>query len=228
MPKVPLATKLWVFVTSVLPMTLVILLVVGCILFGIATPTESAAFGVLGVLVLALAFRSLTVEGFKKSVHSAVVVTGMMLFIIVGSVGFSQLVAYSGANAGLLRWALSFDIPSWGILAVMLGLLMLLGMFMDLLSMMMLTVPVFFPLAAQLGIDPILFGILVLITLEMGLITPPFGLSLFIMRGIAPEGTTMAQVFRAAVPYLFCDVLILVLLVLMPAVALYLPSLMQR
>lgn len=227
-PRVPWSRKLRVFVTNVLPMLLVLALVIGTILLGIATPTESAAFGVLGVLILAFAFGGLTWKGLYDSVESAVVVSGMVFFIIVGSVGFSQLVAYSGANQGLLNWALSFDVPPTAMIALMLLVLMVMGMFMDLFSMMMLTVPVFFPLAAALGMDPILFGVMVLITLEMGLITPPFGLSLFIMRGIAPPGTTMAEVIRAAVPYLVCDVLILALLFVLPGIALYLPSLIQR
>jgi tripartite ATP-independent transporter DctM subunit len=220
--------KLRIFVGSIMPMLFVIGLVVGLILFGLATPTESAAFGVLGVLVLGLAYRTLTWRGLIESVEQSVLVSGMALLIIVGSVGFSQLVVYSGANAGMLKWALSFDLPPLMILTVMLLVLVALGMFMDLLSMMMLTVPLFFPLALQLGIDPILFGVMVLITLELGLITPPFGTSLFIMRGIAPPGTTMAQVIRAGFPYIVCDVLLLALLVALPGIALYLPSLMQQ
>lgn len=226
--RVPWSRKLRVFISNVLPMLMVLAVVIGTILFGIATPTESAAFGVLGVLVLAIVFGTFTWKGLYNSLESAVVVSGMVFFIIVGSVGFSQLVAYSGANQGLLNWALSFDVPPTAMIAVMLLVLMIMGMFMDLFSMMMLTVPVFFPLAAALGVDPILFGVMVLITLEMGLITPPFGLSLFIMRGIAPPGTTMGEVIRAAVPYLLCDVLVLALLFLVPGIALFLPSLIQR
>ena len=149
----------------------------------------------------------------------------MLFFIIVGSIGFSQLVAFSGANKGLLSWILSFKLEPALLIAVMLLVLIVMGMFMDLFSMMMLTVPVFFPVAAGLNFDPLLFGTMVLIALEMGLITPPFGLSLFIMRGLAPPGVTMADVIRSVVPYMLCDVLILAMLMLFPGIALYLPSL---
>lgn len=202
------------------------MLVAGLILLGVATPTESAAFGVFGVLVLAALYRTLTWTALRKSIEQATMVSGMALLIIVGSVGFSQLIAYSGANAGLLKWALSFDLSPYFLLAVMMVVLVLLGMFMD-LSMMMLTVPLFFPLAKQIEIDPVLFGTMVLITLELGLITPPFGTSLFVKAGIAPRGTTMAQIIRAALPYIACDILLLVLLAAFPAIVLYLPSLMQ-
>lgn len=226
-PKVSVARKLAIFSINILPMMLVILLVVATILFGIATPTESAAFGVLAVLVLAAVFRTLSLDGLIKSVESAILISGMTFFIIVGSLGFSQIVAYSGASRGLVEWALGFDVTPYTMVIIMLLILMIMGMFVDLISMILLTVPTFFPVATALGIDPILFGMLVLVTLEMGLITPPFGLSLFIMRGVAPEGTTMGDVTRAALPYVLCDIAVIALLLAFPAIALFLPSLMR-
>ncbi len=227
-PKVPLAEKLYVFVTSVLPMLAILAIVVGTILFGIATPTESAAFGVFAMLLVALLVGEISWKALYKAVESAATVSTMLFFIIVGSLGFSQLVSFSGANQGLLSWLLSFDLAPTMLIVMMLLVLMVMGMFMDLLSMMLLTVPVFFPVAAGLDFNPVLFGIMVLIALEMGLITPPFGLSLFIMKALAPPETTMTDVIRSVIPYIVCDFLILALLMLFPAIALYLPSLIAR
>jgi TRAP-type C4-dicarboxylate transport system permease large subunit len=107
----------------------------------------------------------------------------------------------------------------------MFGTLLLLGMFMDQISIMLLTIPIFFPLAASLGFDPVWFGIIVLLAMEMSLSTPPFGLLLFLMQGVAPKGTTLGQVAWAATPYLLCDLVLMALLLIFPAIALYLPSL---
>jgi len=144
----------------------------------------------------------------------------------MSSTVFSQLLAFSGASAGLLSWATSFDISKYWILLVMFCILITLGMFMDATSMMLITVPIFFPLAQQLGFDLIWFGLFVLMTFEMAGTTPPFGLLLYVMLGVAPKGTTLIQVAKAAFPFLVCDAILIVLMIFFPAIALYLPSLM--
>ena len=150
----------------------------------------------------------------------------MVFFIIMSSTVFSQLLAFSGASAGLLAWATSFDISKYWILFVMFCILITLGMFMDATSMMLITVPIFFPLAQQLGFDLIWFGLFVLMTFEMAGTTPPFGLLLYVMLGVAPKGTTLFQVAKAAFPFLVCDAILILLMVAFPAIALWLPSLM--
>ncbi len=226
-PKVSGREKLMAVVVNVLPMSLVVLMVIGFIVMGIATPTESAAFGAFGVVLLAIAFRQLSWQAFRTSIVATMRVTGMVFFIIIGSAVFSNLLAFSGATRGLLQWSTGFEIAPWVLLAVMFLVLLFLGMFMDQVSMMLITVPIFFPLAATLNYDPIWFGVIVLLALEMSLMTPPFGLLLYVMLGVAPEGTKLAHVVQAAVPYLICDVVLVVLLVLFPAIALYLPSFMN-
>jgi tripartite ATP-independent transporter DctM subunit len=214
-------------VVNIVPMSVVVFMVVGLIILGVATPSEAAAFGVLGVLILAVAFRLLTWKAVTQSLESTVKVGGMVFFIIISSSVFSQLVAYSGASAGLLRWATSFEMPVVLMLLSMFAMLVLLGMFMDPVSMILISVPIFMPLVGVMKIDPVWFGLFVLLVLEMSQTTPPFGLLLYVMLGVAPKGTTLAQAAAAAFPFLVCDAILLVLLVLFPAIALYLPGLMK-
>ena len=217
--------KLRLFAVNVLPLGLVVFCVVGFIILGIATPSEAAAFGVLSVLVLAALFRCLSIEALRRALASTVAVTGMVFLLVIASSVFGQLMAFSGSSGAVIDWSLGIEGSAITKLFLMFGTLLLLGMFMDQISILLLTIPVFFPLAAQLGYDPIWFGIVVLLALEMSLSTPPFGLLLFMMQGVAPAGTTMGTVARAALPYLACDMVLMVLLVLMPVIALYLPGL---
>ena len=212
---------------NILPMSVVVFMVVGFIILGIATPSEAAAFGVLGVLILMVVFRLMKWETIRVSLESTVRVAGMVFFIIMNSTVFSQLLAYSGASAGMLQWATGFQAPTLAMLLLMFAALLLLGMFMDPVSMMLISVPIFFPLIHTLGVDPIWFGIFVLLALEMSGTTPPFGLLLYIMLGIAPPGTSLFRVAAAAFPYLVCDAILIGLLIAFPAIALYLPGLMD-
>jgi tripartite ATP-independent transporter DctM subunit len=213
-------------ITNILPMGFVVFMVVGSIIFGWATPTEAAAIGVLGVMVLAVAFGVLSFKSICASVDGTVRVAAMVFFILMNSTVFSQLLAFSGATRGMLEWATSFDVNRLLILLIMFFVLLVLGMFMDAVSMMLITVPIFFPLAQQLGFDLVWFGLFVLITIEMAGTTPPFGLLLYVMLGVAPPGTTLFQVANAAFPYLICDTILILILVWFPGLALWLPSLM--
>lgn len=211
---------------NILPMGIIVFMVVGFIILGWATPTEAAAFGVLGVIVVAAGFRVLSYESIKTATHATVKVAAMVFFIIMSSTVFSQLLAFSGASAGLLKWAISFGISKYWVLLLMFFILIALGMFMDATSMMLITVPIFFPLAEQLGFNLIWFGLFVLMTFEMAGTTPPFGLLLYVMLGVAPKGTTLYQVAASAFPFLVCDAILILLMVKWPMIALWLPGLM--
>jgi len=226
----PFSQRLKVFALNVLPLGLVIFCVVGFIVLGIATPSEAAAFGVLASVLLAWAFGGLTQDNVVKSLETAVSVTGMVFLLIFGSAAFSQLLAFSGASQDVVAAATAWDAPVYAKLALMFLVLVTLGMFMDQISILLLTIPFFFPLATALGLDPVWFGIVVLLAMEMSLTTPPFGLLLFLMTGVVPpnpDGTriTFQQVVGAALPYLACDLVMLFLLVAFPALALWLPGL---
>ena len=218
--------KLRVVVTHILPMGFIIFMVVGFIVLGVTTPSEAAAFGVLGVVLLALAFRCLTWNTITKSLGETVKVSGMVLFIMMNSAIFSQLLSFSGASAGLLDWATGFDVTPVALLLILIGVLLVMGMFMDPVSMMLITVPIFYPLIATLNYDPFWFSMIVLMTLEMSMTTPPFGILLFVMLGVAPKGTSLIEVASYAAPFLVCDAILIALLIAFPQVALYLPGLM--
>jgi len=223
-PRAALAEKLKTITINILPMLGIVVVVVGMIVGGLATPTESAAFGVVAVIVLAVAYRSMTMEAVRKSLHSTVVVSGSLFFILVGSSVFSQLLAFSGASNGFMAWATGLSENRYLLLLFMFCVLLVLGMFMDQVSMMLIAVPVMFPLATQLGFDPVWFGIVFLMAMEMSLTTPPFGLLLFIVKGMAPPGTRFGQVVAAAFPFLVADAVLVLLLVLFPSIALWLPG----
>ena len=208
-------------------MFFVVAVVIGVIIFGIATPSESGAAGVLGVLILAACFRGLTWEAFSKSVYGTLRITCVVFIIIVGSGTFSQIMAFTGAASGVVDVVAELDMSATFILLSMFAILLVLGMFLDQISQMMLTLPVFMPLATLLGFDPIWFGVIVLVAMEMSLITPPFGMLLFVMMGVGPRGTTLSEVALAGLPYLGCGVALLLLLILLPDLALYMPRLIE-
>ncbi|MBB93827.1 MAG: C4-dicarboxylate ABC transporter permease [Rhodobacteraceae bacterium] len=222
--RAPMGQIVKAVVLNVAPMGLVVFCVVGLILLGWATPTESAAFGTLSVTILALLYRRLSLPVIIKALMGTLKVSGMMLFIIIGSTTFSQLLAFSGASSGMINFATGFDLGFYAMLGSMLLVLIVLGMFMDQLSIMMLPLPIFLPLVAIYQIDPIWFGVVMLLSLEMSLATPPFGLLLFVMAGVAPKGTTMGQIARSALPYLLCTLVLIVAMVFVPGIATWLPS----
>jgi tripartite ATP-independent transporter DctM subunit len=220
-----LGAKLSLLVREVVPMVGVMVIIITLMINGFITPSEAAAFGALGVLILAAVFRCLTWEAMRKSITGALRVTLMAYLIVFGSATFSQLLAFSGASRGLVNWATSFELAPIAMLLVMFAVLLILGMFMEQISIMLLTVPIFFPLATQLGFDPIWFGLIMLLALEISFTTPPFGLLLFVMKGVAPPDTTMREIYRAAFPFILCSLLLVALLIAFPILATWLPSL---
>jgi len=222
--EISLSAKLALVLRDVVPMVGVMVVIVSLMIFGIVTPSEAAAFGALGVILLAAAFRCLTVAALLRSVTGALKVTLMAYMIVFGSATFSQLLAFSGASSGLIGWATGFDLdPIWMLLA-MFGVLLVLGMFMEQISIMLLTVPIFFPLAQSLGFDLVWFALIMLLALEISFTTPPFGLLLFVMKGVAPKSTTMREIYLAAIPFILCSLLLVALLIVFPGLALWLPG----
>lgn len=224
-PPMSLSRKMQLLATDVLPMIGVMVLIIVLMIKGIVTPSEAAAFGALGVLLLAVIYRCLNMEAIKKSLTGTLRVTLMAYLIVFGSATFSQLLAFSGASRGLVTWATGYDLEPIAMLAVMFAVLLLLGMFMEQISMMLLTVPIFFPLAQTLGFDLVWFGLIMLLALEISFTTPPFGLLLFVMKGVSPPDTVMRDIYLAAIPFIVCSLLLVVLLTLFPELALWLPAL---
>ena len=213
------------FVKYVLPLSGVFLVVVGSIIGGVATPTESAALGAAASLVAAALYRRLTWENFVTSVRHTLRFTVMTLFIICGSITFSQVMAFSQASAGLSAAVLGSGLDRNELLVGMLLILLFLGCFMDQVSMMMITVPLFMPLVQHLGLEPVWFGVLMLMILEISLATPPFGLLLFVAKGASPQ-SSMGEIIRSVTPFILIALSVVVLLVAFPAITLVLPRLM--
>ncbi|MFM9887640.1 MAG: TRAP transporter large permease subunit [Burkholderiales bacterium] len=209
---------------DVVPMVGVIVFSVVIMIVGWSTPTEAAALGALSVLLLAAAYRLLTWDAFKKSVDGALRVTVMSFLVIFGSATFAQVLAFTGSSSGLVGFFLGFELTPMGMLMIMIGIILFLGCFMDQLSMMMLTAPIFFPLAKTLGFDLTWFGLIMLLALEIGYTTPPFGLLLFVMKGVAPPGTTMRDVYLAGAPFIACVMLLIAMIIVFPPLATWLPK----
>ena len=225
--EISLGEKLMAVLINVVPMTFVMFCVIGTILLGWATPSEAAAFGVASVLILTALFRCLTWKAFLGAVRGSLRVTAMVFFIIMGSSTFSQILAYSGATSGLVTWVTSMQVEPTLFLLMMFGIILVLGMLIDASSILMLTIPVFIPLAQALNFDLVWFGIILLMGIEMSGTTPPFGMLLFVMLGVAPRGTSLWQAARAAAPFLICDLILVTLLIIYPQLALYLPKLIE-
>ena len=217
--------KLLLVARDVLPMGFIVFIVVGMIILGWATPTESAACGVAGVIILAACFRCLSINVIIKSFLGATRVTVMMFMIILGASTFSKVLAFSGATTGLVAWVSTLTLAPIAALLTMFFIMLMLGAFMEQLSMMMLTLPIFVPLAHYYGFDLIWFGVIVLLALEMSLTMPPMGLLLFVMKGVAPPGTRLQDIWLAVIPFMACAAILLLLLILFPDIALWLPGL---
>jgi tripartite ATP-independent transporter DctM subunit len=218
----PLPEKITAFIKNILPVGFIIFLVVGVIYAGIATPTEAAATGALGCFIFSLIQRSLTWGVVKKSMTGTLKITLMVFMIIAGSQMFSQIMAYSGAVWGLTDFVLGLPTHRILILLAMQVVLLLLGMFMNAQSIMMITLPIFMPVVTALEFEPVWFAVIYLLNMEMASTTPPFGLALFVMKGVSSKGTTMLDISRAAIPFLLLDVLAMALIIIFPGIALWL------
>jgi tripartite ATP-independent transporter DctM subunit len=214
------------FSKYILPLGFIFFLVLGFIFLGVATPTEAASTGVLGSMILACCYRSFNYEVLKRSLRGTLRVSVMAFMIIAASKTYSSILAYTGSTGGLVELVNDIQMPRFVVLISMMLILIILGTFMEQVSMMMITIPIFMPLVVDLGYDPIWFAILMLVNLEMAMSTPPFGLLLFVMKGSAPPGTRIGDIIMAAIPFLICDLFVLVLLILFPSIVLFLPRLM--
>jgi tripartite ATP-independent transporter DctM subunit len=226
-PKVSISQKIRIIFTQIAPVVLVIFAVIGSVFTGIATPGESAALGVIACYILAAIYKKLSWKTIKASAQDTVHVTVMVFFIVVGSISFSRILATTGAITGLISWATGLDIhPIMLVIATQL-ILIFLGAFMDPASIVMITVPVFFPLIKALGYDTLWYAVISLINIQLGLISPPFGMDCFTMKAIAPPDVTLGDVFRSSIPFMLLGFITMALIMIFPQIGLFLPNLMQ-
>ena len=222
----PFSEKVILTCKYVLPLGSIIFLVIGLMFLGIATPTESAALGALGCFVLLFIYKGWDLKTMVSSVSHTLKITVMMFMIMTGAMAFSQILAFSGASSGLVQLAGTLNLPPMFILIFMQIILLFMGVFMEPLTIMMVTLPIYMPIVKNLGFNPLWFGTIMLINMEMATTTPPFGLVLFVMKGVAPPDTTMGDIYKAGLPFLVCDGIAMGLVMAFPWLALYLPSLM--
>ena len=209
---------------AVLLPIIIVILVLGSIIFGITTPTESAAMGVLGALISALVYRQLTWKVVMEANLRTLRLTGMIMWILFGAYCFSA--AYHGMGAPQLIEDIMGYIPGgpWGTIIFIQVVIFLLAMVLDPAGIMMITVPIFLPFVMAHGFDPIWFGILFVINMEIGYMTPPFGFNLFYMKGIVPPSITMGDIYRSVIPFTIVESIGLALVMIFPEIATWLPN----
>jgi tripartite ATP-independent transporter DctM subunit len=226
-PYTPFWEKLALTVKRLLPIGIIIFSVIGVIIMGLATPTEAAASGTIATFIVTLIYRCFNWQVLKASIKGSIEIWVMVFMIIGASSTFSMILAYTGASKGLLGLIENLHVHPIMILIIMQLIVGFMGCFMDGVSIMMICLPVFMPISNALGFDPVWFGVLFLINIEMGQLTPPFGMLLFVMKGVAPKDITMEQIIWASVPYMFFDVLIMAMIMVWPGIALWLPSVIK-
>jgi tripartite ATP-independent transporter DctM subunit len=226
-PPTPFREKVVLTIKHLLPIGFIIFAVIGVIILGLATPTEAAASGTIATFIVTLLYRCFSWQVLKASLKGSVEIWVMVFMIIAASSTFSMILAYTGASRGLLGLIEGLQVHPILILIAMQLIVGFMGCFMDGVSIMMICLPVFMPISNTLGFDPVWFGVLFLINIEMGQLTPPFGMLLFVMKGVAPKDITMDQIIWAAIPYMIFDILVMAIIMVWPPVALWLPSMVK-
>jgi len=221
------ATDRWIpLFRDVLPLVAIFVLVIVSMVAGWATPTESAAVGASATILVAAIYRAITLENLVKSMIGTAAITGAILLIVMGATTFGQILALSGGSDGAIS-AIVGNVSSPAlILSGMIVILLVLGCFVDQLSMMLMTLPFFMPLVQKYDFDPVWFGVIFMVCMQIGLLTPPFGLILFAMRSVAPPEIKTVDIYWAVAPYVVMSGLLLLAVIYFPGIATFLPKLL--
>lgn len=219
-----LMQKVMTTVYALIPPILLIFAVLGTIFTGMATPTEAAACGAVGSVLLALIYGRLNLDLFRTVLPRALRVTSMILLIVVAGSIFARVFVASGGMTAIQSMVNDLGIPAWGIVAVLLGITFVLGFLIDLISVVLIVIPISMPLIHMHGIDPIWFCIAFLVMLQTSYITPPMAPSIFYMRAIAPDSITLTQMYKGVIPFIVLELIVLALVLIFPQLALWLPG----
>ena len=213
---------------SLLPPLLLMMAVLGSIFFGIASPTESAAVGAMGALILAAVNRRLTLDNLRQAMRQTTLLTSMVFLILIGATAFGLV--FRGMGGDMLVEDLMTHLPGgeWGFLAASMVLIFVLGFFLDFIEICFIVVPIIAPIAKTMGVDLVWFGILIAVNLQTSFLTPPFGFSLFYLKASAPKEVRIGQIYRGIVPFVTIQVVTLAMLAAFPKLSLWLPELMNR
>jgi tripartite ATP-independent transporter DctM subunit len=221
---IPFRQVFLALLTSFFPLAILILSVLGAILFGLATPSEAAAVGALGSVVLAAAYKALTFDRLKEAVYLTARTSAMVCFLFIGSWTFSSVFSYLGGHEVIERWVLSLNINDVGFLIIAQIIIFLLGWPLEWTEIIIIFVPIFLPLLKTFNIDPILFGILVSLNIQTSFNTPPMAMAAYYLKGVAPPSVRLTQIFNGALPFVFMVFLTMVLVYIFPGIALWLPE----
>lgn len=224
---VPVSQRLKETFIHLVPPVSIIVFVILAIFYGVATPTEAAALGAFVTCILAGLYGYLNWRVMRTAVASATSLSIMVLIILTGSAGFSQLLSFAGVTTAITSFATDLPVHPLVLLILMQLVVMFLGMFLEQTSIVLVTVPIFLPIIDALGWDPIWFGTIMMLNLEMATITPPFGLSLFVMKGIAPPDVTIGDIYKAAIPFILINMVLMALMIMFPQIVLGLPNMMN-
>jgi tripartite ATP-independent transporter DctM subunit len=204
-------------------------LVMGGLFFGFFTPTEAAAVGAFGVFAVSVVRRQLTWQGLVKSLYETLRTSCMVMLLIAGAVVFGKFLAVTRIPFNVADWIGGFDLPPFLIMSMIILVYFLGGCFMDALAFVMLTIPIFFPIVTNLGYDPIWFGIIIVMVTEMGVITPPVGINVYVVYGVAESvigGVPLESIFKGIIPFLLAVIAGLIIMIIFPQIILVLPNLM--
>jgi tripartite ATP-independent transporter DctM subunit len=224
--RVPLAEKLKVTAVAIVPPGILIFSVLGTLFLGLATPTEAAACGCLGVLTLSLIYRRLTWSILFNSALQTASITAMILMIVLAGSMFSGVFFGSGGMLATNNLLKSFGLSSWSVMAIILFVAFLLGFVLDLISIVLIVVPLAIPLVKAFGIDPLWFAVVMLVVLQMSYLTPPMAPSIFYLRAIAPPDIRLKHMYWGVIPFIICQAVTLLIILLFPATATWLPKTM--
>ncbi len=221
---IPFAQVLWALATSFFPLAILIVSVLGAILFGLATPTEAAAIGALGGILLAAAYRALNYEMLKESVYLTARATAMVCYLFIGSWTFSSVFALLGGQGVVESFILGMNLSPTTFLILTQTIIFLLGWPLEWTEIIIIFVPIFLPLLDNFGIDPVFFGILVALNTQTAFNTPPVAMAAFYLKGVAPPYVKLTDIFSGALPYVFMVFATMVLVYVFPGIALWLPD----
>jgi tripartite ATP-independent transporter DctM subunit len=215
----------WMMLTSFFPLALLILAVLGAILFGLATPSEAAALGAAGGIVLAAAYRALTWERLRQSVYLTVRTSAMVCWLFVGSATFASVFSYLGGQQIITSFVTGLDISPLMFLILAQVIIFILGWPLEWTEIIIIFIPIFLPLLPHFQIDPLFFGILVAVNLQTAFLSPPMAMSAYYLKGIAPPHVTLSEIFRGMMPYMVIVILCMAIIYAFPQTAFYLPGL---
>ena len=221
--KIPAGEVIWALATSFFPLAILILSVLGAIIMGLATPSEAAAVGAAGSVVLAAAYRSLTFLRLKEAVYLTARTSAMVCFLFVGSWTFSSVFSYLGGHEVIEHWVLAAHLSPTGFLILAQFIIFLLGWPLEWTEIIIIFVPIFLPLLKTFNIDPILFGILVALNIQTSFNTPPMAMAAYYLKGVSPPHVQLTQIFGGALPFVFLVFLTMTLIYIFPGIALWFP-----